>query len=195
MARELFLFFNFRSPYCYLASKTMWGVLERFDIEVKWRPLGGWDGRSPPDRAKAKLPLARQDVARWCARLGIPYTPPPTTTDPTLAGIGSLFAEKAGLLKPYVIEVMRAEWATGRDIGDRAVLREVAGKVGLDVAAFEAALDDPAGAAQLAANAEEAAAKSVIGVPTFVVGEEIFWGQDRLDFLAEHLTALRLSKV
>lgn len=194
MATELFLFFNFRSPYCYLASKTMWAVLEGFDVEIVWRPLGGWDGRSPPDRAKAKLPIARQDVSRWCARLGIPFNPPPPTTDPTLAAIGSLHAEKAGLLKPYVTEVMRAEWSHGKDIGERAVLVEIAGRIGLDVTMFEAMLDDPAGAAAIAANAEEAARRNVIGVPTFVVDEEIFWGQDRLDFLAEHLTALRLAK-
>ena len=63
------LYFNFRSPYCYLASKRMFDVLWVSDVRVIWRPLGGWKGRSPPERAAYKLPIARQDVARWCKRI------------------------------------------------------------------------------------------------------------------------------
>ena len=84
---DLKVFFNFRSPYCYLASKLMFSLLDEYDVNMVWRPLGGWDGRSPPDRAKVKMPLARQDVARWARRMGIPCNPPPPTTNPTLAGI------------------------------------------------------------------------------------------------------------
>ena len=117
------VFFNFRSPYCYLASKSMFDILDRFDCHFEWRPLGGWDGRSSPERAKGKLPIARQDVRRWCRRLGIPFNPPPVTTDPTRAGAGSLLAEQQGRLREYVMEVMHAEWGEGRDIGDIDVLR------------------------------------------------------------------------
>jgi 2-hydroxychromene-2-carboxylate isomerase len=184
------LFFNFRSPYCYLASKTMFEVLGRFDCDVQWRPLGGWDGRSSPERAKGKLPIARQDVRRWCRRMGIAFTPPPVTTDPTRAGAGSLFAEQQGRLREYVLEVMHAEWGEGRDIGDLDVLREAARRAGLDPDALARAVDDPALLARLADHWQQAQAVGVFGVPSFVVGEEVFWGNDRLDFLAEHLTEL-----
>lgn len=188
------VFFNFRSPYCYLASKSMFGILDRFDCHFEWRPLGGWDGRSSPERAKSKLPIVRQDVRRWCRRLGIPFNPPPLTTDPTRAGAGSLLAEQQGRLREYVVAVMHAEWGEGRDIGQIDVLQEAGRRADLDPAALTAAVDDPALLARLGEHMQQAHAAGVFGVPSFVVGEEIFWGNDRLDFLAEHLADLGAAR-
>lgn len=188
------LFFNFRSPYCYLASKQLWAILDDYDTRLVWRPVGGWDLRSPPDRARSKMPLTRQDVARFARRLGIPVNPPPAATDPTLAGAGSLLAEKQGLLRPYIVEVMRAEWAQGRDIGDPEVLLDVGDAIGLARDELAAAIKDGDHLAQLERNAGEAARLGVIGVPTFVIGEQIFWGQDRIDFVLEALRELRATR-
>lgn len=191
---NLKLFFNFRSPYCYLASKRMFSLFDEYDVALEWKPLGGWDGRSPPEVAKTKLPIARQDVARWTQRMGIPYTPPPITTEPTAAGAGSLYAQQQGKLREYVIEVMKAEWAHGNDIGDPSVLNAVAVRIGLDLNEFAAATQDPGNLQQLETNWAQAQSLGVIGVPSFVVGEEIFWGNDRIDFVTEHLNSLRLKK-
>lgn len=188
------VFFNFRSPYCYLASKSMFDIPDRFDCHFEWRPLGGWEGRSSPERAKGKLPIARQDVRRWCRRLGIPFSPPPVTTDPTRAGAGSLLAQQQGRLRQYVIEVMHAEWGEGRDIGQIEVLQDAGHRAGLDPAALAAAVDDPALLARLGEHWQQAQAVGVFGVPSFVVGEEVFWGNDRLDFLAEHLADLGAAR-
>lgn len=189
------LFFNFRSPYCYLASKTMFGVFDDFHAALVWRPLPGWAGRSDPERAKIKLPVARQDMRRFAKRLGIPVTPPPTTTDPTRAAAISLLAEEQGLLRPWVVECMRAEWAEGRDIGQEDVLRDVCARIGLDADAAMVAADDAGRLAVLDRHAEEAKAAGAFGVPTFVVGEDIFWGQDRIDFLRDHLRELALARL
>ena len=191
---DIKIFFNFRSPYCYLASKTMFGMLDDFNVNLVWRPLAGWDGRSPPERAKVKIPLTRQDIARWARRMGIPCNPPPPTTDPTLAGLGSLLAEKKGCLKEYIIEVTRCEWAGGNDIGQRDILIPVAESVGLDAKEFEATLDNPESQKQLDDNWKEAQELGVIGVPTFVVNDQVFWGNDRLDFVEDYLAELRLVK-
>ena len=191
---DLKIFFNFRSPYCYLASKTMFTLLEDYNVNLLWRPLGGWDGRSPPDRAKVKMPLARQDVARWAKRMGIPCNPPPPTTEPTLAGIGSLMAEREGCLVEYIVEVMRCEWAGSNDIGQKDILIPVAEAVGLNEKEFEAFIDDPANAKQLEDNWNEAQELGVIGVPTFVVNDQIFWGNDRIDFVEDYLVELRMVK-
>ncbi|MCP5200132.1 MAG: DsbA family protein [Gammaproteobacteria bacterium] len=184
---EVKVFFNFRSPYCYLASHSMFERLARFDVHLAWRTLGGWDGRSSPERAKVKVPLTRQDVQRWCRRLGVPFVPPPITTDPTPAGLLACAAEEAGLLQDYVKAVMWREWAEGADIGQPDVLEAVAERIGLGAAAVPAALANPAFHQRLAANWAEAQALGVIGVPTFVVGDQIFWGNDRLDFLEAYL--------
>lgn len=189
------VFFNFRSPYCYLASKAMFSVFEDFHARLVWRPLAGWDGRSAPDRAKVKVPLTRQDIQRWARKLGIPCNPPPISTDPTPAGLVSLLAEDKGVLREYVIAMMAREWADAADIGERAVVIEVGSSVGLAAADIEAALDSEANARQLAANWEEAQSLGVMGVPTFVIDDQIFWGNDRLEFVREYLMEKRLRRL
>ena len=188
------IFFNFRSPYCYLASHSLLPRLAAFDIDILWRSLGGWDGRSPPERAKVKVPLTRQDVARWCRRMQVPFNPPPISTDPTPAALVAFAAEDAGLLAHYVQSVMWREWAEGQDIGQTAVLASVAADIGLAQIAVRGALDDFTLLARLHENWREAESLGVIGVPSFVVEDQIFWGNDRVDFLEEHLTELGLRK-
>lgn len=192
---DLTLFFNFRSPYCYLASKRMFDLFDAYHISLRWRPLGGWSGRSAPDRAVKKLPAARQDVARFARRMGIPLNPPPLTTDPTPAGAGSLLAEERGVLRPYVVEVMRAEWAEGKDIGQSEVLLGVGERVGLDRSELAESIASPARLAQLELNWEQAESLGVFGVPTFVIDKDIFWGQDRLDFVEDFLRERRLARL
>lgn len=187
---DVTLFFNFRSPYCYLASKTLWPVVDDYNVNLIWKPVGGWDLRSSPDRVQKKLPIARQDLARFARRLQIPVTPPPKTTDPTLAGAVSLLAEEKGLLREYIISVMDAEWAAGRDIGQPDLLLEAATSVGLDASEVKSAMQNPQYLQQLEQNARDADEDGVIGVPTFVIGDQIFWGQDRIDFVLEELAML-----
>lgn len=186
-------FFNFRSPYCYIVSKMLTGIFDDFDVNLQWRPLGGWDGRSQPERAKIKIPLVRQDMARITKKMGIPMNPPPPTTEPTKAAAGSLLAEEKGVLRPYIVAMMAREWAHGQDISDESVILNVGESLGLDPDELAAAIVAPEYLAQLEQNGKEAKTLGVIGVPTFVVGEEIFWGSDRVEYLRDHLRELRLS--
>jgi 2-hydroxychromene-2-carboxylate isomerase len=188
------LFFNFRSPYCYIASKTLFAIYDNYHTNLVWRPLGGWSGRSSPERAKVKVPLTRQDVRRITGKMGIPMNPPPITTDPTIAGAASLLAEERGVLRDWIVEVMRAEWAEGLDIGDEQVLMRVGEQVGLDPGELQAAFTDEGKLAQLERNWEEAQELGLIGVPSFQVGEELFWGSDRIEYVLDYLNELRLRK-
>ncbi len=192
---EINIFFNFRSPYCYLASKRMFAIFDDYHARLVWRPFGGWSGRSAPERAKIKIPLVRQDVERSTRKLGIPFTPPPIDTDPTLAGAISLVAEQEGLLEQYVTEVMRKEWAEGYNIGDLDILLEVGEEIGLGRGAITRAAKDDSLFARMELNWQEARTKGVFGVPTFVVGDQIFWGNDRIDSLRDHLHDLRLRRI
>ncbi len=189
------LFFNFRSPYCYIASKTLFTIFDDYHTNLVWRPLGGWSGRSSPERAKVKVPLTRQDVRRITGKMGIPMNPPPITTDPTIAGAASLLAEEQGLLREWIVEVMRAEWAAGLDIGQEEVLLEVGAKIGLEADALRASFSDSEGLKQLERNWEEAQELGLIGVPSFQIGDELFWGSDRIEYVLDHLNALRLRKI
>ncbi len=189
------VFFNFRSPYCYLASKTLWPIFDDFHTRLVWRPVGGWNLRSSPDRAKVKLPLARQDMARFARRLGIPVNPPPMETEPTLAGAASLYAESQGKLREYIVETMREEWEFGQNIGEEAALERIAGRVGLAADELLAAAHDKGNQQTLSDNAAYAESRGIIGVPSFLIGDEIFWGQDRIDFVLETLLELRARRI
>ena len=190
----VWVFFNFRSPYCYLISKNLFTLCDDFDIEFVWRPLGGWTGRSPPERAKHKLPIARQDVARWCKRMNIPMNPPPITTDPTQVAAASFYAEQEGKLKEYIIETMNLEWSEGVDIGQTDAIETIAQLVGLDKTSLVAAADSADNLEKLNASAQDAEKMNVIGVPTLVIEDQIFWGNDRLDFVREELEARGVAK-
>lgn len=187
---DVTLYFNFRSPYCYLASKTLWPVVDDYDVNLIWKPVGGWNLRSSPDRAKKKVPLARQDVARFARRLQIPLNPPPMETETTLAAKLSLLAEEKGVLREYIISVMDKEWAEGQNIGEQEILFSAGERAGLNRDDMQTALDNPDYMTRLEANVEEADEKGVIGVPTFLIGDQIFWGQDRIEFVLEELDRL-----
>lgn len=192
---EINIFFNFRSPYCYLASKRMFTIFDDYHAKMIWRPFGGWSGRSAPERAKIKIPLVRQDIERSTRKMGIPFSPPPIDTDPTLAGAISLIAEEEGILEQYVVEVMRKEWAEGRNIGDIDVLLEVGEEIGLGRGLIKRAANNEALFKVMDRNWAEAQIKGVFGVPTFAVEDQIFWGNDRIDCLRDHLHGLRLRKI
>lgn len=192
---DVHVYFNFRSPYCYLVSKTMWPIFDDFHTNLVWHPVGGWDLRSPPDRVKKKLPIARQDMARFAKRLGIPVNPPPMETEPTPAGAASLFAEQQGKLREYIVETMREEWENGMNIATDEALINIARRIDVDPDALLAASKSEDNLAILKANAEEADESGVIGVPSFRIGEEIFWGQDRVEFVTEKLMELRARKI
>ena len=120
--------------------------------------------------------------------------PPPADTEPTAAGAASLYAQEQGVLREYIVETMRIEWAEGQNIGEESVLREVAKRINLDADLVITASKNPVYLSTLAANAAEASTDGAIGVPSFIIGEEIFWGQDRIDFVLEKLTELRAAK-
>ena len=189
------VYFNFRSPYCYLASKNMFSIFDEYQVELLWRPFAGWSGRSSPERVKTKIRLVRQDVARSCRKMGIPFSPPPIETDPTLAGAISFAAEKKGLLKPYIIEVMRKEWAEGQNIGEISVLHEVAEQISLPRKLLEEASRSEVNLARMDDHWQEAQSKGVIGVPSFTIDDQVFWGNDRIDSLKEYLHEMRLRKI
>lgn len=184
---EMVVYFNFRSPYCYLASNNLFALLDKVSVNMIWRPLGSWSGRSDLKRAETKRRAVRQDIVRWASRLGLPLKPPPLTTDPTMAAMGSFQAERQGLLKEYIKTVMHKEWGEGQDIGQQEVLLSIAEDVGLDRNKFIETIKSKNILNRLDKNWQEAQSKGVFGVPSFVIGEEIFWGNDRLDFLQEYI--------
>ena len=200
MAKELEFIFDFGSPNAYLAWKALGPVLERTGASVVVRPvlLGGLfkltGNRSPMEafgEVKGKLAYEALETQRFVARHGLsayrmnPHFPVNTL----LIMRGLVAAKRAGVAEAYMEAVLAAMWEQGRKMDDPAVVAEVLTAAGLDAQGLLEATQDPAVKAELMAATEAAAARGAFGIPTFFVGQEMFFGKDRLDQVEEALSA------
>jgi 2-hydroxychromene-2-carboxylate isomerase len=188
-------FFGVLSPWAYLAGDRAERIAAAHGFAHRWRPVdlgrlfAETGGVALPQRHPSRQAYRLQELARWRDRLGVPLTLHPkhwpTAGGPASAAIAAAEAQGLGAGR-LAAAVMRAIWAEERDIGDAATLDAVIAAAGID----PAALDRAAGAAAVQAATDEAARRGVFGAPTWAVGEALFWGQDRLDFLDRHLARL-----
>jgi 2-hydroxychromene-2-carboxylate isomerase len=101
---------------------------------------------------------------------------------------GAVAAQQLSCFALYVDTVMAAMWEDSKDMGEAEIVRQVLDSAGLDSTALLALADDPDVKAELMANTEAAAKRGAFGVPTFFVGEEMFWGKERLEQVEAALT-------
>jgi 2-hydroxychromene-2-carboxylate isomerase len=129
-----------------------------------------------------------QDIRRWVRRYGIEFSGNPHFPIQTLPALrAALAAQDAGVFPAYHEALFRAAWGQSKNLGDLAVLRDVIAKAGLDPGPLLAAAATEPLKERLKANTAEAVARGAFGAPTFFVGEEMFFGNDRLDFVEEAL--------
>jgi 2-hydroxychromene-2-carboxylate isomerase len=187
----LVFFYDFVSPYSYVAWTRVEAEVARVGGTVRFRPflLGGVfnaTGNKAPIENPAKALHLGTDLGRWARRLGVPFAWPARFPILTVLPLRAAFAaEKAGKLVPYTHAMFRAFWAEGRDLSDAAVVAEVASRAGLDGATLVA--EAPAYKEALKAQTQEAVDRGSFGAPTFFVGREMFIGNDRLEFAIEAL--------
>jgi len=188
---DLEFFYDFVSPYSYLASTRVEAEARKVGGSVRFRPflLGGVfkaTGNRAPLETPAKFAHMWTDLGRWARRLGVPLERPSTFPVLTILPLRAAFAaEKAGALVPYTHALFRAYWAEGKDISNAKVLEEVAAKAGLDGPALVA--EAPSYKEALVRQTQEAVDRGAFGAPTLFVGSEMFVGNDRLDFAVEAL--------
>ncbi|NIP15300.1 MAG: 2-hydroxychromene-2-carboxylate isomerase [Pseudomonadales bacterium] len=193
MSRTVEIYFDFLSPPSYLAWTQLPGILERTGASAVWRPMFTiglhqlTENRSPvmvPNKAR----WIAGDLQRFARRYGVTLNPNPHGIINILpADRAAALAEKEGAVEQLMATAYPAMWVDGRDLSDPKVLGEVIAAAGLDAARYLAAIETDEVKNLLKQNTQEAADRGAFGAPTFFVGDEMFFGQDRLDFVEEAL--------
>jgi 2-hydroxychromene-2-carboxylate isomerase len=195
MARELEFFFDYGSPFSYLADTQLKGLAERTGARLIYRPmlLGAVfkeTGNSSPIAIEAKRKYMTADLARWAQHYGVPALNNPHFPINTIRLMrGAIAAERAGVFAAYHRAVFDAFWREGLNLGDAAVVRGVLERAGLDAERLAAACEESAVKDALRVATEAAVARGAFGAPTFFVGDQMFWGNDRLLFVEQALSA------
>jgi 2-hydroxychromene-2-carboxylate isomerase len=194
MTQTVEFFYDFTSPTAYLAWARLPAILERTGAALVYRPmfLGGvmqLTGNRPPGTVESKGRWMLADLERWAKRCDVPFAFNPHFPMMTLM---VQRAAQEWVTRPdferYVAAVFRAAWRDGRNVADKASLAEIVTAAGFSSEEFFAAAENPANKEKLKATTDEAVARGVFGAPTFFVGDEMHFGQDRLDFVEEALS-------
>ncbi len=186
------------SPFSYLAGYGLEDVAARQGAKITYKPVQLMrifaETGTPPvaERHVSRQAYRLQDIARVARANGLPVNPKPrhfpTNPVPASAAIISAQADGDGDVGKLVHGFLRAVWAEERDIADGEVVRDVLVQSGFDPALADRGL--LSAVETLERNTDEAIRRLVFGAPSYVVGEEIFWGQDRLPHLEAHLASL-----
>lgn len=193
MSKTVEFFFDFGSPTSYLAWTQLPQIAREAGAQIVWRPmlLGGVfkaTGNQSPVSIPAKGRYMLQDLARFASRYGVPMTFNPHFPINTLTLMrGAAGYENSAHFEHYVKTMFEALWVQQKNLGNADVVAEVLSAAGLDAATFEQRVSDEASKERLKNTTEEAVNRGVFGAPTFFVGSEMHFGQDRLDFVAEAL--------
>lgn len=186
-------FFDYVSPYSYLADTQVARVCADAGATLVHRPffLGGVmksAGNQPPGVVAAKARYMLADLERWSAAYGVPLRFAPRFPQNTLRAMRvALAAQDAGVFDAYHRAAFRAVWAEGRDLGDEADLAAVIAGAGLAPGRLLAAGAEADVKDRLRRQTDEAVERGAFGAPTFFVGDAMFFGNDRLEQLADHL--------
>ena len=197
MDRNVEFYFDVGSPAAYLAWTQMPALCESAGGKLEYRPmlLGGVfqaTGNQSPMNIPAKAAYMVGDLERFARRHGVPFRHNPHFPINTLM----LMRIAAGLqlrepdkLVPYVDAVYRAIWVDGKNMNDPAIVASVLSQAGFDAAALLALASDPEVKEHLKSITATAVERGVFGAPTFFVRGQMYWGQDRLDFVKHALDA------
>jgi len=178
--------FDLISPYAYLHLKQFGKLPASLEIEyvpVLFAGMLKHHGHKGPAEIPSKRSYTYRHATWLGAHLGIPFRMPPAHPFNSLHALRLLVA--AGPTRQNVEAAFDLAWREGRDLQDPCVLAELAGR--LHIKDAQAALPDEAVKGRLKADTDEAIARGVFGVPSFLLGEHLFWGQDSLEMMLDYL--------
>lgn len=199
MADSLEFYFDYISPFSYVANAAVAQLAERIDVDVEFKPmfLGAVmqsTGNRPPGMVPAKGAYMMTDLLRCTSRYGLdfrmnPYFPMVNTRVLLRATCG--LANNPAEQKRFMDSVFRHMWATETALkpDDKSSVKAMCEAEGFEYSQVMALAEDPANREAMQSNTDSAIARGAFGAPTFFVGDEMFFGHDRLDYAVEALKA------
>jgi 2-hydroxychromene-2-carboxylate isomerase len=189
MARTLEFYFDYGSPYSYLADTQVEAIAQRAGATLVRKPmlLGGVfkaTGNHSPAELPQKSAWSAFDMPMWARHYGVPFQRNPFFPVNTLALMrGAAAAQIDGSFDRYHPAVFKAMWVEGRNLNDIKEVASVLASAGLDAARFGTRIQDQDVKDRLKTTTEEAVARGVFGAPTCFVDKMMFFGNDRLPFV------------
>jgi len=192
MSKVIDYYLTLISPWAYLGSQRFAEIAARHGAEVRVKPVNFGEifprtgGLPLAKRAPERQAYRLMELKRWREHLGVPINIHPKFF-PAAEGLAARLVIAAGDTGGKPLELAqafgKAVWEQERDIADRATCEAIARETGHDAAKLLAKAEEPATQARHTALTEEAVSRGVFGAPSYVYNDEIFWGQDRLEFL------------
>jgi 2-hydroxychromene-2-carboxylate isomerase len=195
MTKKIDFYFDFGSPTTYLAWTQLPKIAKEAGATLIYRPvlLGGIfqaTGNKSPAEVPSKGAWTKIDLLRFAARYGVPFAHNPHFPINTLhlmRGAIGFQLRKPTEFESYLATIFHAMWVDGLDLGNQAILAEVLQGGGVDPQEFLSLVNDADIKTKLKQDTEAAVERGLFGAPTIFVGDEMFFGQDRLDFAREAL--------
>ena len=193
MSRKVEFYYDFSSPYTYLASKRIEKLCEDNGAELVWKPflLGGVFneiGSVPAVQIDNKFGYLKKDVKDSAEFYGIDLNFPELfPLNSVRAMRGAFAAAEKNRLAEYNHVLFRAYWTEGADLSKPEIIGEVVKSAGLDTEWFLERIGEQDIKDKLRDETDGAIRRGVFGAPTMFIGDKMFWGNDRLDFLDRYL--------
>lgn len=195
MPGQIEFYFDFMSPYAYLAFQRLPALATRYGHELVYKPvelsvlkLAAGNTGPATREMPIKLAYAMADIGRWAARYGVSFkVVPGMSLDSDRLNKGTFYAIDRGQAEAYVRAAWAASFGAGGSMDDGALMRAVARSLGWDADDFLRFVGSAQASQRYAALIEEARKNGIFGVPTMRIGERVWWGNDRLDFVEDHL--------
>jgi 2-hydroxychromene-2-carboxylate isomerase len=199
-AETIKLYYDFKSPFTYLAMEPAYKLEETHRLRLRFIPLElaireayGGELEQRAQRDWDKVRYLYMDMRRFANERGLIIRGPQKIFDSRLALMGGLFADRNGRFRPYADRVFERFFKRELNIEEIDALAAVMAEAGLDAAGFRRYAEGE-GPNDLRAAAAEAERDGVFGVPTFIVAGELFWGNDRVEWVVKKLDQMKLRR-
>ena len=195
MAGVIDFFFDFMSPFSYFAWQRLPSLAQQYGREIVFHPVDLAElkvraGNTAPSTRTmpVKLKYMKEDQRRWARHYGVPIATP-AHYDGTILNRGAYFALERNQIVAYVTRAYRHVWGEGMSMIDRTMLADLSSHCGWTLEEFDAFVADPRTEQRLRDETLRASERGVFGVPSMIADGQMWWGNDRFEFMEEYLRA------